>query len=310
MRVVFFGTPDFAIPSLDMLLASSHELLAVVTQPDRIIGKRVTVPCVKQWAINNGVPVLQYASVSREGIQDIRSLNADIIVTCSFGQILSDELLQVVPFGVINVHGSLLPKYRGASPIQQCILEGERETGITIMQTVSAVDAGDIIYQERILISSDDTAGSLFDKLSVLGASALGTALNMIENGTASYTPQEQLEATFCKMIKKESGILNFCRTCAELDRFVRAMTPWPTAYTFLGGKLLKVFRVENTCLECDADTSCGTVVFADRQHGLCVKVQDGVCELVDVQLADSKRMNAREMLLGHKVQVGEKLGE
>ena len=310
MRIIFMGTPDFAIPSLRALAESAHEVVAVVTQPDRVTGKRVTVPATKSVALELGIPVLQYGKVSREGVEDLRALNADVIVTCSFGQILSREVLSLTPYGVVNVHGSILPKYRGSSPIQSAILNGDKETGITIMQTAYEVDSGDMILCERIPIAEDETAESLFDKLSELGAHALMQALEELQNGTAVFTPQDHTRATFCRMLTKESGRIDFALTAAEMDRFVRAMYSWPSAYTTLGGKVLKIYSVQPVYGEYDESVKPGTVVDFGAKKGIVVRVGDGAIMLKDIQYEGAKRMDSKTFAIGHKIEIGTVLGE
>jgi methionyl-tRNA formyltransferase len=244
MRLVFLGTSDFSLKSLKALIASKHEVLAVVTKEDKIGNRnKVFEPPVKTLAAQNGILVYQFKSIRKQGVDVLKAINPDIIVTCSFGQILSQEILDIPKFGVINVHASLLPKYRGASPIQQSILNGDRFTGVTIMQTEYAIDSGDVLLAEHTEIGEKETAGELFSRLADLGAKALLTALSQIENGTATYTPQNHSEATFCGTLKKEDGLIDFSSTAERLDCFVRGLTPWPSAYTYIAGKKFKIFE-------------------------------------------------------------------
>ena len=212
LKVVFLGTPDFSVNTLKAILNSRHEVLAVVTQPDRPVGrsgKPVFSP-VKQVAVEKGIKVLQYNKIRLEGVEDLKALNPDIMVTCAFGQILSQEIIDIAPKGIINVHASILPKYRGAAPIQWSIINGDSETGVTIMQTEAGIDTGDIICVEKTPISDKETAGELFDRLADLGANLLVKALDMIEDGNATYTKQNHDLATHVKMLKKEDGIIDF----------------------------------------------------------------------------------------------------
>ena len=241
MRIVFFGTPDFALPALNAA-CESGEVVAVVTQPDRERDRRrVSFSPVKQAAAERGIKVLQYEKVSREGVEELSALGADIFVTCAFGQILSRRILDLPPLGTINVHASLLPKYRGSAPIQWAIANGEKQTGVTIMRTVLKVDAGDILMQQATEIGDEETAGELFERLAVMGGELLKKAIAVIKSGKAVYTPQNEEEATHCPMISKSDGKLDFSLSAKELERRVRAFTPWPSAFTTCGGKVLRI---------------------------------------------------------------------
>ena len=310
MKVVFFGTPDFAVNALDSIVGSSHTVLAVVTQPDKRVGRHSELQFsdVKKRAIMHDITVLQYEKVSSEGLDDLRKLNADIFVTCAFGQILSKELIDIPKYGVINVHASLLPKYRGASPIQHAILNGDKETGVTIMQTEVSLDSGDIILSEKIDILPDETAGELFVRLSILGANLVVTALDKIEDGTATFTKQNHDEATFVKQIKKQDALIDFSKDPITLRNFVRGMQSWPCAFTYLNGKILKIFRV-NAVKYDNLQTEFGTVLTADKS-GLTVSCNGGYIEILELQLEGGKRMPASDFLLGRKIQVGTRLGK
>ncbi|MBR3863788.1 MAG: methionyl-tRNA formyltransferase [Clostridia bacterium] len=308
MKVIFLGTPDFAVNTLKKIIDSKHELLAVVTQPDKPVGrsgKPVFSP-VKQVALEHGVKVLQYNKIRLEGVQDIKNLNPDIMVTCAFGQILSQELIDIPPKGIINVHASLLPKYRGAAPIQWSIINGDNETGVTIMQTEAGIDTGDIITVEKTPILPDETAGELFDRLSIIGANLLVKTLDMIESGSATYTPQNHQLATHVKMLKKEDGIIDFSKDYKSIHNFVRGMTPWPCAYCYLNGKQLKVFKVEKVNGDFGGN-SFGEVVCANKS-GLILKVADGYIRLSEIQAEGGKRMSDTAYLLGHSIPLGEVL--
>ena len=308
MKVVFLGTPDFAVNTLKGIINSKHEILAVVTQPDKPVGrsgKPVFSP-VKQVAVEHGLKVLQYNKIRLEGVEDIKALNPDIMVTCAFGQILSQELIDIPKKGIINVHASLLPKYRGAAPIQWSIINGDSETGVTIMQTEAGIDTGDMITVEKTPILPDETAGELFDRLSVIGANLLVKTLDLIEQGQATYTPQNHELATHVKMLKKEDGIIDFSKDYMSIHNFVRGMTPWPCAYCFLNGKQLKVFKVERVN-SFNGGNVCGEVVCADKR-GLIVKIADGYLRLCEIQAEGGKRMNDTAYLLGHSIAIGEVL--
>ncbi len=309
MNIVFLGTPDFALPSLEALIKSPHSISAVVTNPDRPGDKlRLNVPPVKQLALSAGLKVLQYSNIRKEGVEDIRNIAPDLMVTAAFGQILSEELLTLPRFGVINVHGSLLPAYRGASPVQQAILNGDSITGITIMRTAYAVDSGDIILQKSTEIKEDETAGELFERLSKLGASALIEAIGLIEKGEAVYVPQNHSVATFCRMLTKESGLIDFSKGTNELHNFIRALNPWPTAYTYLDDKIFKIWRIEK--LNSGVNALPGTVLVSNSKDGITVQTGDGIAKLAEVQLSGGRRMSGAMFAAGHKELAGRVLGE
>lgn len=295
------GTPDFSVQCLENLIKSHHTVLAVVTQPDRPRDRgKVSFSPVKECAVKNGIPVLQYEKVSKEGIEDIRALKPDIMVTAAFGQMLSREFLEIAPKGVINVHASLLPKYRGSSPIQWAVVNGEKETGITIMKTALKMDSGDIILQVKTEIGGDETAGELFDRLSALGAPALLSALKLIEEGKETYTPQDEGAVTYFPMLKKEDGKIDFNKTSAEIKSRVQGFNPWPSAYTNLDGKMIKIHKVAIG----EGGGNAGEIIAADKSR-FAVATADGAIEILELQPQNGRRMNFKEYLAGHKIEVG-----
>lgn len=301
MRLIFLGTPDFAVPSLKKIAQSKHEIIAVVTQPDRPRNRGVLTPSpVKQAALELGLNVLQYEKISREGLQDIKKLNPDIMVTCAFGQILSRDLLAVTKYGVINEHASLLPKYRGSSPIQWCVINGESETGVTIMKTAYEVDSGDILFADKTIIGEDETAGELFDRLSLLAADSIIKALDLIESGSAKFAPQDHSQATFCKMLSKADGKIDWSKSALEIKNFVRGMNPWPCAFTCLDGKIYKIHKV-SVCV-CDCTGSCGEIVKCDKNN-LIVACGSGFVNIDIIQAPNAKKMSVKDYLLGHKIE-------
>lgn len=313
MKIVFMGTPDFSAVVLEKL-NSVYPVSAVVTGLDKPVGRgyNLAPSPLKVKAIELGIPVLQYAKVSREGLDDIRALEPDVIVTAAFGQILSDAFLAIPKFAVLNVHASLLPKYRGSSPIQWSIINGDEKTGITIMKTVKAVDAGDVLLEKETEIGKKETAGELFDRLAILGGEAIVEAISLVESGKATFTPQDESKVTHCSLINKGDGLVDFSKSAKEIDCFVRGMTPWPSAYTHIGEKTLKIFdvkKVELSDLQKSNDqfenAKFGEVVLADKNHGLIVKVADGFIRLHVIQLEGSKRMDDTQFLLGRKIDVG-----
>lgn len=313
MRVIFLGTPDFAAISLEAVYNSRHQVIAVVTQPDKPVGRRaeLQISPVKKFALEHGIRVLQYDKISKEGVDELSALEPDIMVTCAYGQILSKEVLSLAKHGVINVHASLLPKYRGASPIQYAVLNGDEVTGVTIMQTEEGLDSGDIILSEGLEIMPNETSGELFDRIAPLGARLVVRALDLIESGEAAFTPQDNSKATYVKQLKKSDGLIDFSRSFAELHNFVRGMLPWPCAYTFLNGKMLKIYKISRGELSKEfADARCGTVVSANPKTGLLVKTGDGAIRLDEVQLEGGRRMTASEFTLGRRVAVGDVLAK
>ncbi len=301
MRLIFLGTPDFAVPSLKKIAQSKHEIIAVVTQPDRPRNRGVLTPSpVKQAALELGLNVLQYEKISREGLQDIKNLNPDIMVTCAFGQILSRDLLAVPKYGVINEHASLLPKYRGSSPIQWCVINGEKETGVTIMQTAYEVDSGDILFADKTAIAEDETAGELFDRLSLLASDSIIKALDLIESASATFIPQDHSQATFCKLLSKADGKIDWSKSASEIKNFVRGMNPWPCAFTSLDGKIYKIHKV-SVC-ECDCSGSCGEIVKCDKNN-LIVACGNGFVNIDIIQAPNAKKMCVKDYLLGHKIE-------
>lgn len=303
MKVVFLGTPDFAVKALEAINNSKHQILAVVTQPDRPFGRKAVItPCaVKQKAIELGLKTLSYEKIRLEGVEDLKALNPDIMVTCAFGQILSSEILNIAKHGVINIHASLLPKYRGSAPIQYSVINGDKKTGVTIMQTDVGVDTGDILMQKEIDILPDETAGELFERLSLLGAEIIIKALDDIESGNITFTPQNETLATHVKMLSKKDGEIDFSKPAIEIKNLVRGLNPWPIAYTYFGDKTLKVYKAEVSPLK----GNVGEVLSLD--NGITIGAGENSITLLEVQLEGSKKMPAKDFLLGHKISVGYK---
>lgn len=307
MKVVFLGTPDFAVPSLEALLKSNHQVLAVVCQPDRRVGReqKLTFPPVKEIALKHGVKVLQYEKIRLEGVDDLKSLAPDIMVSCAFGQILSQDIIDIAPHGIINVHGSLLPKYRGAAPIQQSVIDGETETGVTIMQTEKGIDTGDILSVSKTPIGERETAGELFDRLSFIGANLLIETLDKIENGEIVPVKQDDSKATHVSMIKKEDGLIDWNDSARNIFNKIRGMNPWPVAFTKFNGKTLKIYASTIVDFDHSEDYANGSVVLADVNNGFIVSTGNGYLRLDEIQLEGSKRLTAHDFLLGRKIAVG-----
>lgn len=308
MKVLFLGTPDFAIRPLNAVFNSKHKIVGVVSQPDRKTNRKgALLPTpTKAEAQKLGLPVYQFESVSRDGIDIIKSLNFDIAVTAAFGQILTKEFLEIPKFGIINVHASLLPKYRGAAPIQWAIINGEKKTGVTIMQTSLGIDTGDILSQRAIDISDTVTAGELFDELSCLGAELVVETLDKIAEGSVVPIPQDNALATKCGMIKKQLGELDFSKTPRELVNLVRGLTPFPGAYTFINGVQTKIKELRAVEMSTD-NVKCGTVISNDRE--IVVACNGGAVAVTKLQAPGKNPSLVRDYLLGHRVEKGEVLG-
>jgi methionyl-tRNA formyltransferase len=314
MKVMFMGTPDFAATILEKLIQSGHEVIGVVTQPDKQKGRgqAVSFSPVKELALKHGLEVFQPIKVKEpEFLQKVLELAPEAILVAAFGQILPKALLEMPKYGCINVHASLLPKYRGAAPIQYSILDGEEETGITIMYMGEGIDTGDIILQAKLKIAEDETGGSLFDKMSVLGADLLIEALHEIEDGTAVRIPQDHEKATHVKMISKEMGKIDFTQPAVKLERLIRGLNPWPSAYTFLGGKTLKLWqaKVRQSNPETGETAAEPGEVIEIRKDSFDVMTGDGVLVLKELQLEGKKRMSADAFLRGYQITKGTKLG-
>ena len=317
MKIVFMGTPDFAAGSLKALIEAGHEILLVVTQPDRAKGrsdKPVPSP-VKEVAIANDIPVFQPLKIKTpESVEELRKYDADIFVVAAFGQIISKEILDMPPFGCINIHASLLPKYRGASPIQQVILDGEEKTGVTIMQMDEGIDTGDMLYKIETDITEDDTFETLHDRLMEIGGRAITEALVLLEKGELKPEKQDDSKSNYAKLIKKEMGRIDFSKSAEEIGRLVRGMNPWPSAFTFLDGKQLKIWMAKpvknenGSPVPVTSGASVGevTAVYKDR---FTVATGAGLIDIYELQSEGKKRMHAKDFLLSGRIKEGIVLG-
>ena len=309
MKIVFMGTPDFSVGALEALVEAGHEVVAVVTQPDKPKGrgKEMQQTPVKECALKYNIPVFQPVKIKTpEAVEVLKGYEADLFVVAAFGQILSKEILDMPKYGCVNIHASLLPKYRGAAPIQWAILDGEKETGVTIMQMNEGLDTGDMLTKVVVPIEDTDTGESLFDKLAKAGAELMVETIPEIEAGTLQPQPQDDTMSTYAKMIKKEMGLIDWNKEAVVLERLVRGMNSWPSAYTHFNGKTLKVWEaiVEKN----EAAEAPGTVVEVTKNE---IKVQTGKDLLVlkQIQLEGKKRMDTAAFLLGYKVEKGVVLG-
>ncbi len=310
MRVVFMGTPDFSVPTLQALIDSPYEVVGVFTQPDRPKGRggKVQMSPVKELALKHDIPVFQPLKMRLDGLEPLRELKPDICVTAAFGQILSQDVLDVPPMGTVNVHASLLPRHRGAAPIQWAILSGDDVAGVTTMYSDKGIDTGDMLLKCETPVLPEDTAGTLSDKLAQMGAELLIETLRQIEAGTCPREKQDESQATYDPKIEKEMGLLNFGEGTEKCLNRVRAMSPWPCAYTQLGEGVLKVWRAQ--AAEGVENAIPGTVLKADRKLGLIVATADGAMELCEIQAPNAKRMDAKAFLLGHAIEEGKLLSE
>ena len=311
LRIVFMGTPEFAVPSLQVLLGGQDPVVGVCTQPDQPSGRGMAfhAPPVKVLAEAHHVPVFQPAKLRVPGVlEQLQAWQPDLIVVAAYGRILPTTILTLPPLGCINVHASLLPKYRGAGPIQWAIANGEIETGITVMQISEQMDAGDILLQKALPIAATDTGGSLHDKLARLGAEALQEAIGLLKAGRLTARQQHEAEVTYAPLIQKDEGRVDWNLAAAVIERRVRAFTPWPSAYTTLNGKLLKIFAAQVEHSLRSSQTAPGTIIEV-TPVSVSVATGNGVLTLLEVQLAGKKRLAAEEFLRGYHLQPGMRLG-
>lgn len=311
MKILFMGTPDYAAAALEALFEAGHEIVAVVTQPDKSKGRsKELIPSpVKIAAGKHGVPIMQPGRIKTpESVEALRQFKADVYIVAAFGQILSQEILDIPPCGSLNIHASLLPKYRGASPIQHAILAGEEKTGITIMHMDAGIDTGDILYQKEILIMPEDTYETLYDKLKVLGGAAVTEALALLEQGKLTPQKQREEDSSYAPLIDKEMGRIDFANDAWAIDRQIRAMTPWPSAFTGYGGKQLKIWKASPSVAENTYARKPGEILRVGKDF-IMVAAGEGALCVAEVQLEGKKRMSVHDFLLGVKMLPGEILG-
>ena len=307
MKIIFMGTPDFSVGTLEALVEAGHEVVLAVTQPDKPKGrgKEMQFTPVKECALAHNIPVYQPKKIREpECIEELKKYQADVCVVVAFGQILPKEILEMTPYGCINVHASLLPKYRGAAPIQQAVIDGEKESGVTIMK---GLDTGDMLEKVEITLDKKETGGSLFDKLSAKGAALCVHTLAELEKGT--ITPQKQGESTteYAKMLNKKSGEIDWTKTAVEIERLIRGLNPWPSAYTHLAGKTLKIWKAAVRPSR-EQEKEPGSVILEDKKH-FGIQTGDGELEILELQLEGKKRMSADAFLRGYQLENGTKLG-
>ncbi len=321
MRIVFMGTPDFAVGALEAILQAGHQVAAVVTQPDKPKGrgKEIQATPVKACAVAHGIPVFQPVKVKeKEAVETLRGYNADIFVVAAFGQLLSEEILSMPEYGCVNIHASLLPKYRGAGPIQWAIINGEEKTGVTIMQMDKGLDTGDMLLKEEVAIGPKETGDSLHDKLAAVGAGLIVEALAKLERGELAPEKQNEEETCYAKRLQKSMGRIDWQQSAGKLDCLIRGLISWPGAYTVLRGKNLKIWEAEaverpggvpeNSAVCPDPDAVLPGTVAAVTREVFYVKTGEGLLKILAVQPEGKKRMPVKEFLLGYQVKAGEQL--
>ena len=308
MKVVYMGTPDFAVGPLEAIIKAGHDVTAVVTQPDKPKGrgKEMAMSPVKECALQYHIPVLTPVKIkAAEAVEELKQYPADIFVVAAFGQILSEEILNMPKYGCINIHASLLPKYRGAAPIQWSIIDGEEETGITIMQMDKGLDTGDILFQKKVAITAEETGESLFDKLALTGAEFVVEALERIEKGDVHPIKQEDEKSSYAKMLSKSVGKIDWTQSAVVIERLIRGLNSWPSAYTTYKGKQLKIW---SATVEPHEAGEPGTVAKVSKD-AVYIRTGEGTLALKEIQLEGKKRMTTKEFLLGRSFEEGEKLG-
>lgn len=305
MRIVFMGTPDFAVPSLQALIDAGHDVCAVYTQPDKPQGRKqiLTAPPVKTLALEHDIPVFQPNTLKNEDEQArLRELAPEVIIVVAYGKLLPKAVLDIPPHGCINVHGSLLPRWRGAAPIQWAVIAGDEMAGVTTMQMAEGLDTGDMLLTYETKVGEKETAGELFDRLAQSGAELLTQTLVKLDEITPR--PQDDAQSCYAHMLDKQMAVIDWSRSAHEIDCLIRGLNPWPIALTTLSGERLKVFAAEKA----NGNGEPGTVLEADPKKGLTVACGEGALGLTEIQLVGGKRMKATDFLRGHAIEAGTKL--
>lgn len=307
MRIVFMGTPDFAVPSLQALIDAGHDVCAVYTQPDKPQGRKqiLTAPPVKTLALEHDIPVFQPNTLKNEDEQArLRELAPEVIIVVAYGKLLPKAVLDIPPHGCINVHGSLLPRWRGAAPIQWAVIAGDEMAGVTTMKMAEGLDTGDMLLTYETKVGEKETAGELFDRLAQSGAELLTQTLVKLDEITPR--PQDDAQSCYAHMLDKQMAVIDWSKSAHEIDCLIRGLNPWPIALTTLSGERLKVFAAEKA----NGNGEPGTVLEADPKKGLTVACGEGALKLTEIQLVGGKRMKATDFLRGHAIEVGTKLGD
>ena len=305
MRIVFMGTPDFAVPSLQALIDAGHDVCAVYTQPDKPQGRKqiLTAPPVKTLALEHDIPVFQPNTLKNEVEQArLRELAPEVIIVVAYGKLLPKAVLDIPPHGCINVHGSLLPRWRGAAPIQWAVIAGDEMAGVTTMQMAEGLDTGDMLLTYETKVGEKETAGELFDRLAQSGAELLTQTLVKLDEITPR--PQDDAQSCYAHMLDKQMAVIDWSKSAHEIDCLIRGLNPWPIALTMLSGERLKVFAAEKAA----GNGEPGTVIEADPKKGLTVACGEGALKLIEIQLVGGKRMKVNDFLRGHAIEVGTKL--
>lgn len=307
MRIVFMGTPDFAVPSLQALIDAGHDVCAVYTQPDKPQGRKqiLTAPPVKTLALEHDIPVFQPNTLKNEDEQArLRELAPEVIIVVAYGKLLPKAVLDIPQHGCINVHGSLLPRWRGAAPIQWAVIAGDEMAGVTTMQMAEGLDTGDMLLTYETKVGEKETAGELFDRLAQSGAELLTQTLVKLDE--IEPRPQDDAQSCYAHMLDKQMAVIDWSKSAHEIDCLIRGLNPWPIALTTLSGERLKVFAAEKA----NGNGEPGTVLEANPKKGLTVACGEGALGLTEIQLVGGKRMKATDFLRGHAIEVGTKLGD
>lgn len=308
MKIIFMGTPDFAVGTLEALIEAGHEVCLAVTQPDKPKGrgKEMQFPPVKEAALKHEIPVFQPVKVRKpECIEELKSYQADVIVVVAFGQILPKEILELTPYGCINVHASLLPKYRGAAPIQWSIISGETVTGVTTMQMDEGLDTGDMIMKTEVAITDEETGESLHDKLAAAGAKLCVETLKALEDKTAVWTRQGETTTPYARMLDKKLGNIDWTAPAVEIERLVRGLNSWPSAYTHWGDKVVKIWKSQVVAAENESECRGPGTVTAVEKDGFCVQTGRDWLKVTELQIPGKKRMETGAFLRGYTLETG-----
>lgn len=308
MRIVFMGTPEFAVPSLKALCENGYDVVGVFTQPDRPKGRgnKVVMSPVKEYALSRNIPVFQPQRIKRDGVEDLKALAPDLCVTAAFGQILSQEILDIPPMGTINVHASLLPRHRGSAPINWAILQGDSEVGVTTMMTARGIDNGDMLLKAASPRQPGETAGEMTVRLSEVGAALLLDTLRALEAGTLQRIPQDENAMTYDPMLTKEMGVIDWSQSARDIVNRIHGLNPWPGCTTAYEGARLKWLRAEAA----EGSGQCGEIITADPKAGLVIAAGEGAVRILQMQAPGGKPMNPKDYLRGHPMAVGTVLKE
>lgn len=307
MKVIFFGTPDYAVPALQAIINSKHQVVAVVSQPDKAKGRsnKIVPTPVKLLAMKYNIPVFQFEKIRKDDVSELLSIDADIIVTCAYGQIIGENILFAKKFGVINLHGSLLPKYRGSSPIQWSLINGDEITGVTVLKSDIGMDDGDILMSKKLQILPDDNAITLFDRLSNLSAEIVIDALDKLESGDYNYTKQDENLASHCKMLNQDMGNLDFDMDSKSIVGKIKGLAMWPNAHITIDGVYFKLYNAKALDIEGFESAKNGEVVVANNKKGLIIKCNNGFVEITELLPINSKKMSAKSYLNGKNIKIG-----